>query len=174
MSKTNSNCITSILIAVLNNKQSSFRGEFFKCIKKQYEDEDICIPKETTFYDGTHQPLLYKEMNGKEIDIIARIPGKRKPVLMIEVKANIWENLQESQSKKGEYGKTAKKYGIPLIYIIPKYYSHEEEIPEIARIIKWESILNIARSEKGKDDYFVEQIKNFVEFTDENKILSAL
>lgn len=95
MSKTNSNSMTGLLVFALNNEDSEFRSAMFKYFKEQTGTD---IPGKTVFYDGTHQPLLYKEMNGKEIDIIAREPGKRKPVLMIEVKTGLWENFTTVQN----------------------------------------------------------------------------
>lgn len=166
MSKTNSNSMTSLLVAALNDVDSEFRNALIQWFK---EKTGADIPAKTVFYDGTHQTLLYREMNGKEIDIIAREPGKRKPVLMIEVKAGLWENLQDSQCKGGEYQKTAEKYEIPLIYIIPRYYSHESDIPKNAEKIEWESILGIARKH---DKYLVKQIENFVEISEDEKTLS--
>ena len=166
MSKTNSNSMTSLLIAALNNEDLEFRSAMLKYLKEQTKTD---IPEKTVFYDGTHQTLLYKEMNGKEIDIIAREPGKRKPVLMIEVKTGLWENLQESQNKGGEYQKTAEKYGIPLIYIIPRYYAHESGIPSNSKKIEWETILSIARKQ---GTYLAAQIENFVEISEDEGTLT--
>ena len=166
MSRTNSNSITGLFVEGLN-ENSAFKD----AITKYMKDLEIDIPSGTIFYDGTHQSLLYREMEGKEVDIIARIPGKRKPVLMIEVKAGVRENLQDSQSKGGAYQKTAKKYGIPLIYIIPKYYEHKKDIPNIATTIEWETILSIARK---NDSSFITQaqIEKFVEISEEDGPLS--
>lgn len=116
--KTNSNSITSILTIALN-QDSDFRQGMLKLFEKVIRRK---IDSTVKFYNCSHSPLLYEEMNGKEIDIIARIPGKHKPVMMIEVKANIMESLQESQNMKGEYQRTAKKHDIPLVYIIPENY----------------------------------------------------
>ncbi len=156
--RTNSNSMTGLLITALNSENSDFRKYFANLLK-------IEIPANTIFLDGTHQPLLYKEMNEKQVDIIARVPGKRKPILMIEVKTNIDEDLQESQGKNNEYEETASKYKIPLIYIFPKYYGHREEIPDIAIKIEWEEILDIARNTPIN---LGEMIENFVDISEEN------
>lgn len=162
MSKTNSNSMTGILINALNNQESQFRNKILSELGKK-------VPKEAVFYDGTHSPLLYPEMNRNEIDIVARIPGKHKPVLMIEVKVNQNENLQPSQNANGEYKKTAEKHEIPLVYIIPKNYTHKASIPKIAKIIEWEKILFLAASNRELD--FANQIENFVEISSMDTIL---
>lgn len=159
MSKTNSNSITSIFIAALN-ENSTFRKRVIKIFENKLDKE---IDSSVKFYDCTHSPLLYKEMNGKEIDIIAQIPGKHKPVMMIEIKANTREPLQDSQRKDGEYEITSRKRHIPLIYIIPKNYIHEKEIPRIAKKITWESIIERAEDVSVS---FNEQINNFVEIVE--------
>lgn len=153
--------MTGLLVAALNNENpKEFRSAMLKYLKKRTKAD---IPAKTVFYNGTHQSLLYKEMGDKEIDIIAREPGKRKPVLMIEVKAGLGENLQDSQRTGGEYQKTAEEYGIPLVYIIPRYYTHESEIPEIATKIEWDDILGIACNH---DKYLAAQIENFVDISE--------
>ena len=91
MSKTNSNSITSILVAALNTENSEFRTKMISILSKKIRKK---IKDEIQFYDCTHSPLLYKEMKETEIDIIARYPGIHKPVMMIEIKANIGEPLQ--------------------------------------------------------------------------------
>ena len=158
--------MAGLLVAALNNEDSDFHNAMSKYFKEQTGAD---IPAETVFYNGTHQTLLYKEMNGKEVDIIAREPGKRKPVLMIEVKAGIGENLQDSQRIGGEYQKTAEKYGISLVYIIPRNYTHESEIPKNAKKIEWEAIFDIARNH---DKYLAAQIENFVDISEDGDTLT--
>lgn len=162
MSKTNSNSITSIFTAALN-ENLPFRRKVLKIFEKILRKK---IDSSVVFYDCIHSPLLYEEMNGKEIDIIARIPGVHKPVMMIEVKANTREPLQDSQRKEGEYENTAKEHHIPLIYIIPKNYIHENEIPKIAKKITWESILEHAEDTKVSVNA---QISNFVEIIEQDE-----
>ena len=166
MSKTNSNCITSILVTALNDKESGFsksmREIFSRKIQRKVSDEVI-------FYNCTYTPLLYKEMNGTEIDIIARIPGVHKPIMMIEVKANIDEPLQASQSMSGEYEKTAKTHKIPLVYIIPKNYIHRKKLPK-AKIITWEEIKK--EINKKIKVSFDSQIEQFVEIISNDNLLS--
>ena len=162
MSKTNSNSITSLLVAALN-AESFFRKQTLDLFSKKIGRK---ISSDIRFYDCTHTPLLYEEMNGKEIDIIARVQGEHKPKMMIEVKASVGENLQESQSIGGEYENTSINHDIPLIYIIPQYYNHEDELPKNAKIIYWTEILNKI------DDFNVKfdaQIRKFVEINDESK-----
>lgn len=164
MSKTNSNSITSIFTTALNGK-TSFRREVLKIFeekifKKGSEKHiDPCV----VFYDCTHTPLLYKEMKGAEIDIIARVPGEHKPVLMIEIKAGTRERLQKSQEKNKAYEKTARNHGIPLIYIIPENYNHKKDIPDLAKKITWETIQERAGNMKVSFDT---QISNFVEVSE--------
>lgn len=160
--KTNSNSITSIFTVALN-QESDFQTKVLELIEKRIKRK---IPSDVIFYECTHSPLLYKEMKGKEIDIIARVPGKHKPVMMIEIKANIDEVLQPSQKNKGEYQKTSEVHGIPLIYIIPKAYSHRDELPKTAKIIEWEEILETSENISISFDT---QIYQFVElsYTDE-------
>lgn len=160
MSKTNSNSITSILIYELNNNKI-FRKEMLK-VFRQISKSDI--PENILFYDGTHSPLKIKTMGEKEVDIYARVPGKYKIYLMIEVKAGINEDLQDSQKIGGEYWKTSQT-GIPLFFIIPKAYIHKNDKKYIhENNIDWEEILKIANN--CGNDKMVSQINNFVEITE--------
>lgn len=163
--KTNSNSITSILTVALNQK-TDFRTKILRLFESKISKE---LTTDIVFYECTHTPLLYKEMNNKEIDIIARAPGKHKPVMMIEVKANTNEDLQKSQKKKGAYEKTSTKYDIPLLYIIPRNYAHREELPESSKIIEWEKILDIAGDISISLDT---QIKQFVDLSDAEENLT--
>lgn len=165
--KTNSNSMTSLLTVALNNKKCNFRDVMLKRIERIVRkniSDDVC------FYDETHQSLPYEEMDGKEIDIIARVPGKRTPVLMIEVKVGVGEILQKSQKEGGQYDLTAKAHGIPLLYIIPQDYYHRGEIPASAEILDWEDILTVAR--EHDNTYFAEQMEHFVELSEEDEVLS--
>ena len=165
--KTNSNSMTSLLITALNNKKSNFRDTMITLFSKSLNKN---IPSNTIFYDGTHQALLYEEMDNNEVDVIARVPGKRTPVLMIEIKVGIREELQESQREGGAYQRTAENHGIPLLYIIPKNYNYQDNIPSYAKKMNWEEIIKKARE---KDyTYLAEQIENFVELSEENEALS--
>ena len=135
--KTNSNSITAILVTKLNNKKSGFRSK----ILSEWE-----IPDDTIFYDGTYTTLPFKEMGNAHVDIVGK--SKSKVVIMIEVKANIGEELQKSQGKGKEYETTANKNTIKLKYIIPEGYAHEENLPEsseMIKIIKWSWIYEIAK-----------------------------
>lgn len=165
MSRTNSNSITSILIYFLNNNTIVRKNliEMFNATEK-IVSSDVC------FYDGTHSPLELETMNNKQVDIYARVPGKYKINLMIEVKAGIYEDLQDSQKEGGEYQNTSKKEKIPLIFIIPKRYSHINEIPESVRIIYWEDILVKCSSENKE---FSKQIEHFVDVSNENRTPKA-
>ncbi len=166
MSKTNSNSITSILTIALNTKESDFRKKMLELFKKTINKN---ISEDVIFYDCTHTSLLYKEMNGKEVDIIARKPGMHRPVMMIEVKANVGEPLQESQAKNGEYEKTSNEHKIPLIYIIPSNYIHVKELPEKSKKIKWEKILEYTEKITVTFD---SQITQFVEISNNDNNLT--
>ncbi len=167
MAKTNSNSITSIFTVALN-EDLDFKRKVITIFEERIfpKGSERHIDPRVEFYDCTHTPLLYKEMKGKEIDIIARIPGIHKPVLMIEIKANTREPLQKSQKKEGAYHKTAKNHHISLIYIIPENYEHKKEIPPIAKIITWETIQERAGNMKVTFDT---QISNFVELSEKNE-----
>lgn len=164
MSRTNSNSITSIFISEFNNLKSDFRKKMLERFKKTGNE----IPDDLIFYDGTHSPLKLKSMGEKEVDIYARVPGKYKIYLMIEVKAGINEDLQDSQKIKGEYKKTSIAEKIPLFFLIPKAYSQRNDDDFIKENnIEWEEVLEIATS--CKDNRIVNQIRDFVELTeDEN------
>ena len=163
MSKTNSNSITSILIYELNNN-ALFKNAMLNIFNEKSKE---FIPDDVFFYDGTHSPLKLKTMGTKEVDIYARIPGKYKIYLMIEVKAGIYEDLQTSQMKNGEYQKTSKEEDIPLFFIIPKAYAHRNDENFIhENNIEWEEILKIAKD--TGNDKIINQIHNFVEITEEN------
>ena len=166
MSKTNSNSITSILAAALNSNNSQFRIDMLKYFGNKIGRS---IDDTIRFYDSSHSPLLYSEMKGTEIDIIARVPGVHKPIMMIEIKASAGETLQPSQSnskKEGTYKKTSEKYNIPLIYIIPEKYIHDKNIPENAIKIYWEKIRNITK--KLKEIKLDKLIDSFVEITEKS------
>ena len=171
MAKTNSNSITSIFTVALN-EDLDFKRKVITIFEERLfpKGSERHIDPRVEFYDCTHTPLLYKEMKGKEIDIIARIPGIHKPVLMIEIKANTREPLQKSQKKEGAYHKTAKNHHISLIYIIPENYEHKKEIPPIAKIITWETIQERARNMKVTFDT---QISNFVDVSETNKEIDS-
>lgn len=154
--RTNSNSMTSILIAALNIMDSEFRKEILILLSEKINKN---IPENTEFFDGMHTTLLYKEMKDKEVDIIARVPGKHTPEMMIEVKVSQGEELQKSQKEKGEYAKVSEKYDIPLIYIIPKGYFYEDELPKKSIIIKWHEILRLCDLKISMH----QQIENFVE-----------
>lgn len=131
--KTNSNSITAILVTKLNNKKSGFRSK----ILSEWE-----IPDDTIFYDGTYTTLPFKEMGKAHVDIVGK--SESKVVIMIEVKANLNEELQETQKKDGAYKKTAENNEIKLKYIIPEGYEHEKKLPK-CKIIKWSWIYEIAK-----------------------------
>ncbi len=189
MSQTKSNSITSILVSELNNN-SDFRVEMLKlfykkvknCRKKSdYQKKTLEIIKKIiakekaeennaiVFYDCTHSSLHYKEMNGTQIDIIARIPDQHKPVMMIEVKARFDEELGNSQAQGGTYQKTSETHGIPLVYIIPQNYKEIKKLPQKPLsekslslgqiIITWEKVQEKSRKE------FSEIINEYVEIS---------
>lgn len=138
--RTNSNSITAILVTKLNNKKSGFRSK----IISEWE-----IPDDTIFYDGTYTTLPYEEMGNAHVDIVGK--SKSKVVIMIEVKANIKEELQETQNEDGAYQNTAKEHHIKLKYIIPEGYEHEKTLLDSSenniycKIIKWSWIYEIAK-----------------------------
>lgn len=175
MSKTNSNSITSILIYALNNKKSGFRAAMldrFNLIENS-EKQKLEIPKDIVFYDGTHSPLDLKGMQGAEIDIYGQIENEIK--IMIEVKANLNEDLQKTQEKGGAYSIVARNKGIPLVYVIPNEYDHEDKLPVsepskgkkkelVVEKIYWTEIRDIAR--KYDSTGLEYQIENFVQIID--------
>ena len=138
--KTNSNSITAILVTKLNNKKSGFRSK----ILSEWE-----IPDDTIFYDGTYTTLPFEKMGNAHVDIVGK--SKSKVVIMIEVKANIKEELQETQNEDGAYQSTAKEHQIKLKYIIPEGYEHEKTLLNSSKnniyckIIKWSWIYEIAK-----------------------------
>ena len=176
MNRTNSNSITSILVAALNDKESDFSKSMRDLFSRRIHRK---VSNEVEFYDSTHTPLLYEEMGGAEIDIIARVPGKHKPVMMIEVKANIGETLQNSQAEGGNYEITAETHEIPLVYIIPKNYIHKDRLPKNTKekpklkvkIITWEEIKK--KINKKIKVSFDSQIDQFVEIISNDNILSC-
>lgn len=147
--RTNSNSLTSLTINKLNDKTLGFRHEILRKMK---------LKDDTIFADGMHSTIDFKEINKKEVDIVA----KSGTVILglIEVKVNVYEDLQPSQAKNGEYEKVAKKNGIKLFYIIPDDYSHQNELPDCATIITWEEIL-LMDSVKGTA--YSNDIKHFAE-----------
>lgn len=152
--KTNSNSITAIFVDKLNYKKSGFRAKILKLWN---------LPDNTIFIDGTHSLSKIPEMENKEVDIIGKVNSKI--VIMIEVKANLNEDLQDSQKTHGQYAKTVSKHkDIKLKYIIPDGYYHLYELPkesEQIQIITWTKIYEIAKEHDNTG--FTEQIDYFVE-----------
>lgn len=169
MSKTNSNSITSILIYALNNKQSGFREAMLKRIREDYPTKTIS--EDIIFSDGTHTSLPLQDLAGTKPDIYGMKNGSLE--LIIEVKASLGETLQNAQKAGGEYETTANNLNIPLLFIIPKKYNHEKELPkktEIVDIIYWTEICKIARK---FDSIGLEPlINNFVEIIDDENIIN--
>lgn len=153
--KTNSNSITAILINKLNYKKSGFR---FAMLEKWD------LPRNTIFTDGTHSTINCIEMENKEVDIVGI--SNSKYVILIEIKANLSENIQDSQKSDGQYVATAEKNEIPLKYIIPDGYYEIDKLPsksKFVQIIKWSEIYEIAKATDNTG--FTEDIDNFVETT---------
>lgn len=151
--KTNSNSITAIFISKLNYKKTGFRNEILKLWG---------LPENVFFIDGTHSTCGIPEMENKEVDIIGTVDSK--PIALIEIKANLNEDLQDSQAKGGQYEKTAIKNGdIKLIYVVPDGYCHSSEIPSGSRIytFTWSQIYDLAK--QFDNTGFTEQINYFVE-----------
>ncbi len=175
--KTNSNSITSIFIYALNNKKSGFREAMlkrFRDIKKTNGDK-FDIPEDIVFHNGSFKSLALKEMNGTKIDIYGLSGINNVPKIMIEIKANLEEDLQDTQNDKGAYRNTARAYNIPLVYIIPNKYIHENKLPKseektdkknelIVTKIYWSEVRDIARNydNTGLDN----QIETFVQLID--------
>ena len=151
--KTNSNSITAIFISKLNYKKSGFRNEILKLWE---------LPEDVVFVDGTHSTCGIPEMENKEVDIIGTVDSK--PIALIEIKANLYENLQDSQAEGGQYENSAKyNEDIKLIYVVPDGYCHLSEIPSGSRIhtFTWSTIYEIAK--QFDNTGFTEQINYFVE-----------
>ncbi len=165
MNQTNSNSITSILICALNDTKSDFRTKMLTKFGEisQSKLDDIY------FYDGTHSPLKIKEMKNKQVDIYARKFGEQKVRLMIEIKANLYEALQESQKKNSVYENAAKALECDLLYIVPKEYKHKNMLSQ--KIIEWETVLEIA---KKSDKKLAQQIEHFVQAEPEEDNQSKL
>ncbi len=154
MGKTNSNSITAILVNKLNYKKSGFRAT----ILKQWE-----LPDDIFFYDGTHSTINISGINGKKPDIIGNSGGKT--YVLIEVKVNLKEDLQQSQKEGKEYECSVNKNeNLKLIYIIPDGYTHSDELPKESKkiqIVSWSKIYEIAK--ENDNTGFTEQIDYFVE-----------
>ncbi len=171
--KTNSNSITSIFIYALNNKKSGFREAMLKRFRdiKKSNGVKFDIPEDIVFYNGTYKSLALQEMEGTKIDIYGLSEKNNDLKIMIEIKANLEEDLQDTQKDNGAYCNTAKAYNIPLVYIIPNKYLHENDLPESDKInelvvtkIYWSEVRDIARSydNTGLDN----QIETFVQLID--------
>lgn len=165
MAKMSTDTMTGLLVTALNSRNSNFWfamfwhfGDFFGMV----------VPSNVEFY--VHQSLPYETMNENKVDVVAFFPGKRTPLLMIEIKTDYWEPLHESQQKGGAYELTAKKHGIPLLYIIPQHYFQRDKIPAGAKILEWEKILSIARDQDNT--CFADQIEHYVEVFKEDAVFS--
>ncbi|MBO7485748.1 MAG: hypothetical protein J6T84_06755 [Spirochaetaceae bacterium] len=166
---SNSNSITSILVYALNNKKSGFRKEMLELFRKI---EKADISDNIIFYDGMHTSLNLAGMDGAQIDIYGINNDGEKPSILIEVKANLNEDLQTSQTEAKNYCTAARKNGIPLLYIIPKGYYHKDELPNskpkdnlIVEKRYWTEIRNIARAYDNTGLEY--QIENFVQIIDD-------
>lgn len=152
--KTNSNSITAILVERLNYKKSGFRTAILKLWN---------LPDDIFFTDGTHTVSCIPEMENKEVDIVGK--SGTKIILLIEVKANLNEDLQVSQKANGQYENTVKNHrDIKLKYIIPDGYYHQNELPkesEQIQIVNWSKIYEIAKETDNTG--LTEQINYFVE-----------
>lgn len=151
MGKTNSNSITAILINKLNYRKSGFRTEI---LKKWNLTGDL------VFHDGTHSSV--PGLDGTKPDIIGKIG--EKICVIIEVKANLHEPLQESQKKNGRYEQFVNDSDRHLIYIVPDGYEHIDELPDVnskIHIFKWSKIYEIAKEYDNTG--FTDQIDYFVE-----------
>lgn len=148
--KTNSNSITAILVNKLNYRKSGFRGAI---LKSWGLSDDI------EFKDGTHSSINFPEMEGKQVDIVGMVGSDYK--VLIEVKANLNEPLQDSQKEYGQYQKSAKKYNIDLKYIVPNGYYHQSDIPQDSSQISWSEIYEIAKEYDNTG--FIKDIEYFVE-----------
>lgn len=153
--KTNSNSLSVITINELNNKTHGFRHGILKRMK---------VKDTVVFEDGTHSSISEKEIDKKEVDVVGKINGEN--VVLIEIKVNLDETLQESQSKGGQYEKVAKKYNMKLFYIVPDNYNHKARIPNCAEIITWEEILAM---EEVKGTGFYNEIIHFAEVSMDNQ-----
>ncbi len=165
MAKMSTDTMTGLLVTALNSRNSNFWFMMFWHFGSLF---GMVIPSDVEFY--VHQSLAYETMNENKIDVVAFLPGKRTPLLMIEIKTDYWEPLHESQQKGGAYELTAKKHGIPLLYIIPQHYFQRDKIPAGAKILEWEKILSIARDQDNT--CFADQIEHYVEVFKENAVFS--
>lgn len=151
--KTNSNSITAILVNKLNYKKSGFRAAILK---------SWGLPDDIEFKDGTHSSINFPEMEGKQVDIVGMVGNDYK--VLIEVKANFNEPLQDSQKEYGQYQTTAEKYHLDLKFIVPNVYNHDYELPKESKnvkIISWTEIYKIAK--ENDNTGFTEDIEYFVE-----------
>ena len=165
MAKMSTDTMTGLLVTALNSRNSNFWFMMFWHFGSLFE---MVIPSGVEFY--VHQSLPYETMNENKADVVAFLPGKRTPLLMIEIKTDYWEPLHESQQKGGAYELTAKKHGIPLLYIIPQHYFQRDKIPAGAKILEWEKILSIARDQDNT--CLADQIEHYVEVFKENAVFS--
>ena len=165
MAKMSTDTMTGLLVTALNSRNSNFWFMMFWHFGSLF---GMVIPSDVEFY--VHQSLPYETMNENKADVVAFLPGKRTPLLMIEIKTDYWEPLHESQQKGGAYELTAKKHGIPLLYIIPQRYFQRVKIPAGAKILEWEKILSIARDQDNT--CLADQIEHYVEVFKENAVFS--
>ncbi len=161
MVRKSTNRMTELLVAALNNRKGNFRNWMLNRFGCLFETS---FPTDVEFY--VYQSLMYEELNGLEMGIIALVPGKRTPVLMIELKTDYWEPLHESQMEDGAYDITSKKHGIPLLYIIPSSYTQRDKIPARAGILDWNDILGVAW--EYDNTCFAEQIERYIDIFEED------
>jgi len=151
---TKSNTMVNITINTLNNKQSSLKYCFIK-------ELGFKIDKVEMFTTGENAKIEDDTLDKKEIDIVG-LDKNKNPIVLIEIKVNIFEKLQDSQKQDSNYQNFAKAHPCTIYYIVPNGYSHQEEIGSADYVIvkTWNEILE---KTSEYDTMYSEAIANNVE-----------
>lgn len=166
---TKSNTMVNITKSTLNNKKSTLKYCFIK--ELGFDIESV-----KRFDTGENVNIKDSILDKKEIDIIG-LDKDNNPIALIEIKVNVFEKLQDSQSQGSNYQNYAKAKQIPIYYIVPQNYSHLKEIgtDEYVTVKTWNEILERTTE---YDTVYSDAIRNNVEniqctYSSENKAFMA-
>ncbi|WP_191018130.1 hypothetical protein [Treponema zioleckii] len=151
---TKSNTMVNITISTLNNKKSSLKYCFIKELGFNFDEVE-------QFTTGEKANIKDDNLDNKEIDIVG-LGKNNDPKVLIEIKVNIHEKLQDSQKINSHYQKFAESKAIQIYYIVPEEYSHQEEIgsAKYVTIKTWNEILE---KTSEYDTIYSDAIENNVE-----------
>ena len=101
--------MVNITIGTLNDKKSSLKYCFIKELGFNFDEVE-------QFTTGEKANIKDDNLDNKEIDIVG-LGKNNNPKVLIEIKVNIHEKLQDSQKINSHYQKFAKSKAIQILII---------------------------------------------------------